>query len=60
MILMVRRRRPSSTMLKDLLQNCVANQSQILCGASMGRWNEACSRHLGHSHDQDGHRARLW
>ena len=33
------RRRPSSfTMLKDvLLQNLLANQSQILCGSSLGR-----------------------
>ena len=33
-------RRPF-TMLKDLLlQNCLANQSQILCGASLGRGND--------------------
>ena len=33
--------RPSSfTMLKDLLRNRFANQSQILCGASLGRGND--------------------
>ena len=38
----VRRRRPSSfTMLKDLLlRNRWADQSQILCGASLGRGND--------------------
>ena len=42
-------RRPSFTMLKDLLlQNQSANQSQILCGSSLGRGNEVCSRHVGH------------
>ena len=46
-------RRPSSssfTMLKDLpLQNRLANQSQILCEASLGRGNKSLfSRHLGH------------
>ena len=41
------RRRPS-TMLKDLLlRNRWADQSQILCGASLGTGNEI-SRHLGH------------
>ena len=29
--------RPSFTMLKDLLRNRFANQSQISCGASLGR-----------------------
>ena len=38
----------SSTMLKELLRNRFANQSQILCGASLGRGNDICSRHLGH------------
>ena len=38
-----------STILKDLLlQNRLANQSQILCGASLGRGTKFCSRHLGH------------
>ena len=31
---------PSSTMLKDLLRNRWADQSQILCGASLGRGND--------------------
>ena len=54
------RRLPSFTMLKDLLlQNRWADQSQILCGASLGRGNNilfAASR----SHDQDGHQAHIW
>ena len=29
----------SSTMLKHLLRNCLFDQSQILCGASLGRGN---------------------
>ena len=38
-------RRPSSTMLKHLLlRNRLVDQSQILCGASLG----ICLRHLGH------------
>ena len=41
------RRRPF-TMLKDILQNRLANQSQILCGASLGRGKMFCSQHLGH------------
>ena len=39
--------RPSSTMLKHLLRNHWANQSQILSGASIGRM-KVCSQHLGH------------
>ena len=31
-----------------LLQNRFPDQSQILCGASLGRGNKNCSRHLGH------------
>ena len=63
-ILMVRRpsvhRRPSSTMLKDLLlRNRFANQSQILCGASMGRGNDILFAASG-SHDQDGRHANIW
>ena len=39
---------PSSfTMLKHL-RNSLANQSQILCGAFMGRGDESFLRHLGH------------
>ena len=56
----VRRRRASSTMLKHLLlRNRSADQSQILCGASLGRGNKillaACW-----SHDQDGCHAHIW
>ena len=43
-----------STMLKDLLQNRLANQSQILCGASFGRGNESLFAAF-RSHDQDCH-----
>ena len=42
----------SSTIFKDLLQNCMANQSQISCGASMGRRNGS---KWSRSHDQDVH-----
>ena len=59
---MVRRlsvRRPF-TMLKDLLlQNCLANQSQILCGASLGRGNKSLFTASG-AHDQDGRHAHIW
>ena len=63
----VRRRRPSSvvvrrpsTMLKHLLlQNRLADQSQILCGASLGRGNEILFAASG-SHDQDGRHAHIW
>ena len=54
------RRRPSSTMLKHLLlRNPSADQSQILCGASLGRGNEILFTASG-SHDQDGHHAHIW
>ena len=46
------------TMLKDL-QNCLANQSQISCGASLGRGNESLFAASG-SHDQDGRHAHIW
>ena len=39
---------PSSTMLKHLLRNHLADQSQILCDASLGRGKKFCSQHLGH------------
>ena len=46
-----------STMLKDLLlQNRLANQSQILCGASLARGNDILFTASG-SHDQDGRHA---
>ena len=42
-----------------LLPNCLANQSQILCGASLGWGNESLFAASG-SHDQDGHHAHIW
>ena len=53
------RRRPSFTMLKHLLRNRLANQSQILCGASLDRGNESLFAASG-SHDQDGRHAHIW
>ena len=55
----VRRRRPSSTMLKHLLRNRWADQSQILCGASLGRGNDILFA-ASVSHDQDGSHAHIW
>ena len=53
-------RRPSSfTMLKDLLQNRWADQSQILYGASLGRGEDILFAASG-SHDQDGRHAHIW
>ena len=50
----------SFTMLKDLLlQNRLANQSQILCGASLGRGNDILFAASG-SLNQNGHHAHLW
>ena len=37
----------------------MANQSEILCGASMGRDNESLIA-KSRSHDQDGHHAHIW
>ena len=54
--------RPSalSTMLKGLLlRNRFANQSQILCGASLDRGNDILFAASG-SHDQDGRHAHIW
>ena len=54
--------RPSaaSTMLKHLLlRNRLADQSQILCGASLGRGNDILFAASG-SHDQDGRHAHIW
>ena len=55
------RRRTSSllTMLKDLPPNRLANQSQILCGASLGRGNEILFA-ASESQDQDGRHAHIW
>ena len=52
--------RPSFTMLKHLLlRNRLADQSQILCGASLGRGNKILFAAIG-SHDQDGRHAHIW
>ena len=49
-----------STMLKHLLlRNRLADQSQILCGAHLGRGNENLFAASG-SHDQDGRHAHIW
>ena len=42
-----------------LLRNRLANQSQILCGASLGRGNESLYK-WSRSHDQDGRHAHIW
>ena len=42
-----------------LLSNRLANQSQILCGASLGRGSESLFMAPG-SHDQDGRQAHIW
>ena len=42
-----------------LLQNRWADQSQILCGASLGRGNHILFAASG-SHDQDGRHAHIW
>ena len=41
-----------------LLQNRLPDQSQILCGASLGRGNESLFAASG-SHDQDGRQAHI-
>ena len=49
-----------TTIFKHLLHwNRLANQSQILCGASLGRGNESLYK-WSRSHDQDGHHAHTW
>ena len=54
-------RRPSVVVnnFKHLLRNRLADQSQILCGASLGRGNNILFAASG-SHDQDGHHAHIW
>ena len=42
-----------------LLRNRWADQSQILCGASLGRGNEILFAASG-SHDQDGRHTHIW
>ena len=54
--------RPSSVannFKRLLLRNRWADQSQILCGASLGRENEILFAASG-SHDQDGRHAHIW
>ena len=55
-------RRPSVVVVYNfkhlLLRNRMANQSQILCGASMGKGNESLFAASG-SHDQDGCNAHI-
>ena len=56
------RRRPSSVVnnfKRLLLRNRWADQSQILCGASLGRGNDILFAASG-SHDQDGRHAHIW
>ena len=49
-----------TTIFKHLLHwNRLANQSQILCGASLGRGKESLYK-WSRSHDQDGRHAHLW
>ena len=55
-------RRPSSSSVvvhNLLLRNRFANQSQILCGASLGRGNDILFAASG-SHDQDGLHTHIW
>ena len=54
-------RRPSvvNNFKRLLLRNRWADQSQILCGASLGRGNEILFAASG-SHDQDGRHAHIW
>ena len=48
-----------STMLRHLLRNRLSDQSQILCGASLGRGKESLFAASG-AHDQDGRHAHIW
>ena len=54
-------RRPSvvNNFKRLLLQNRWSDQSQILCGASLGRGNDILFAASG-SHDQDGRHAHIW
>ena len=63
-VYMVRRpsyvvRRPFTMLKHLLLRNGLADQSQILCGASLGRGNEILFAASG-THDQDGRHAHIW
>ena len=49
-----------TTIFKRLLHwNCLANQSQIFCGASLGRGDESLYK-WSRSHDQGGRHAHIW
>ena len=54
-------RRPSvvNNFKRLLLRNRWSDQSQILCGASLGRANDILFAASG-SHDQDGRHAHIW
>ena len=52
-------RRPFTMLKHLLLRNRLADQSQILCGASLGRGNDILFAASG-SHDQDGRHAHIW
>ena len=54
-------RRPSvvNNFKRLLLRNRWADQSQILCGASLGRGNDILFAASG-SHDQDGRHTHIW
>ena len=51
--------RPSSSTMLKHLENRLDDQSQILCGASLGRGNKILFVASG-SHDQDGRHAHIW
>ena len=53
------RRRPSTMLKHLLLRNHLADQSQILCGASLGRGNKILFAASG-SHEQDGCHPHIW
>ena len=53
-----RRRRPQCSNI-FFLRNRLADLSQILCGASLGRGNDILYAVSG-SHDQDGRHAHIW
>ena len=55
----VRRRTSSVHNAQTSSENRLADQSQILCGASLGRGNEILFAASG-SHDQDGRHAHIW
>ena len=50
---------PSASVEHLYLRKRLADQSQILCGASLGWGNEILFAASG-SHDQDGRHAHIW